>query len=356
MEVGENMSEKMKVLVTEGVKDLQVREFDIPEIGPYDVLYKLKATALCTVEQRTYSGERNFGYPLVGGHETSGIVAAVGENVLEFKVGDNIITTLGYCGVCEFCKSGQSSACVNTTKGKPRFKFPGPIIGGGLAEYLAVPMWQVVKIPNEVNYHHFALTEPLACCVQSINKAKVEFGDTVVVIGAGIMGLFHVRLAKLRGARVIVTEFDDARLQKALDYGADFAINPKNEDEVAKIKEITDGKGAEVVINAVSSPKVWDSAIDMLSPYGRLIAYSSQDSKDKVGVDFGRLHDKEYEYIGTVSPTVKSNLQATKLIANGSMDMDDVIEEVFDFVDGKEAFEKALDPSSYRVIINMNQD
>lgn len=350
------MSEKMRVIVTAGVKDIQVQEYDIPEIGPYDVLYKLKSTALCTVEQRTYSGAKNFGYPLVGGHETSGVVVAVGENVMEFEVGDNVISTLGYCGVCEFCKTGQGSACKNTTKGKPRFKFKGPIIGGGLAEYLAVPMWQIVKIPKDANYNHFALTEPLACCVQSITKAKVEFGDTVVVIGAGIMGLFHVRLAKLRGARVIVTEFSDERLQKALAYGADYGINSASEDAVARIKEITDGKGAEVVINAVANPKVWDSAIDMLSKYGRLVAYSSQDSKEKVGVDFGRLHSKEYEYIGTVSPTMKTNLQATKLIAYGLMDMDDLIEGIYNFEDAQAAFEKAIDPNSYRVIINMNQE
>lgn len=343
---------KNNAIVISAVNQIEIRELDLPKIGSNDVLYQVKSCSLCTVEQRVYSGAKNFGYPLLGGHENAGTVIAIGEDVKEFKIGDNVVATYGYCGQCEFCKIGQGTKCTNAMKSKPRVKFEGPIIGGGLAKYLAVPAWQLCKIPNNANFDHFSLTEPLACCVHSINKAKIEFGDTVVIIGAGVMGLFHAILAKMKGAYVIISETDNSRCEKALTLGIDRVINPSEVSLIDTIMEITNKKGADVVINAISSPKIWPDALAILAPYGRLIAYSSQDSNEPIGINMDKLHNKEYQIIGTVSPTMASNLQATKLISRGLINIESFIDSRFTSDQAKPAFDRASATHTYRVIIN----
>ncbi len=342
-----------KALVLTDIKTLESQVLPMPKVGPNEVLYEIKAVSLCTVEQRVYSGAKNFGFPLLGGHENAGVVIEVGEDVREFKVGDNVVATYGYCGQCEYCKTGRGTRCTNGRKSKNRVEFPGPIIGGGLAKYLAVPAWQLCKIPADADYNSFALTEPLACCIHSIDKARVEFGDTVVVIGAGIMGMLHVKLAKLRGAYVVVSEPDAKRREFAIKCGADFVVDPINQDAIEEIKKLTNGIGADVVINAIASSKIWADAIAMLAPYGRILAYSSQDEKVPVPIDMGAIHDKEYEIIGTVSPTMESNLRATKLIAKGILSVDDLIEGTFSYDNAVKAFDMASSPNTYRCIINM---
>ena len=345
----------MKAIVLKGVEDLVIEELEKPVISAHEVLYEVHAASLCTVEQRVYKGKKNFGYPFLGGHENAGIVVAVGEEVQDIKVGDHVVATFNYCGECEYCKTGRGTKCKHSMKTKKRVDFEGTIIGGGLAQYLAVPAQQVCKVQKGVDFEKYALTEPLACCIHSIDKAKIKFGDNVVIIGAGIMGLLHAKLAQLRGARVIVSEMDPERRKKALKLGAHDVIDPSSEDAIEKVKELTNGVGADVVVNAIAVASIWNDAIDMLAPYGRLIAYSSQDTPDLIPISFDRLHSKEYEFIGTVSPTMESNLRATKLIAQGIIDTSKYIDSVYPMNMAKQAFERASEPNTYRVVIKMTE-
>ncbi len=216
---------------------------------------------------------------------------------------------------------------------------------------MSVPAWQVIKLDPSVDLDHAALTEPLACCIHSINKGRIRLGDTVVVIGMGIMGYFHMKLALLRGARVIVSEVDAARRQKALDGGAHVVLDPSRQELSEEVRRLTSGLGADVVVNTIPSAAVWNSAIQTLAPYGRLIAYSSQDSKTPIGVDFGMMHSREIEFIGTLNPTIEDNDMAVKLITYGLISMEEVIDGRFSFEQGREAFTAAMKPGAYRVII-----
>ena len=143
---------KNKAIVISGVKQLSVEELPMPEISSNEVLYEVHATSLCTVEQRSYLGAKAFGYPLLGGHENSGVVVAVGSDVREYKVGDRITATYGYCGECVYCKTGRGTACLNGRKAKKRVDFNGIIIGGSLASYLAVPAIQCCKLPEDADF------------------------------------------------------------------------------------------------------------------------------------------------------------------------------------------------------------
>ncbi len=344
--------DKMKVSVITDVKTIEVQEFPIPEILPHEVLYQIKSFALCTVEQRAYAGLRKFPYPFVGGHENAGVVVKVGEAVTEFDVGDKVIATFGYCGSCDFCKQGLGTQCANSRKNRKRFDFEGMIVGGAMSPYLAVPSHQLSKLEPDADLKLSALSEPLACCIHSTQKAKIKFGDTVVIIGAGIMGYLHMKLALMQGARVIISEVDEARIEKVKNAGAHYVFNPAKDNVVEKVKSLTKGYGAAAVINTIANPVVWGDAQAMLAPFGRLIAYSSQDNSDPVGISFGQLHSKEYEYIGTVSPTYEANMRASKMINFGLINMEEVVDSYYNIEDAKDAFERAIIPNTYRVVIS----
>ena len=203
---------------------------------------------------------------------------------------------------------------------------------------------------------HAALTEPLACCIHSIRKARIKFADTIVIIGMGIMGYFHLKLAQMSGARIIVSETDEKKRRMALQEGAAYAFDPMQCDVNEELRKLTDGLGADAVINTIPFQEVWQQAIDMLAPYGRLIAYSSQNSKEPIGVDFGKVHSREIEFIGTLNPTIEDNQMAVKLISYRMIDMEKVIDREFSFAQGKEAFEYACKPGVYRVMINYGKE
>lgn len=343
---------KMKAAAVMAVKSVEIIEVEKPTAGPYEVLVKTVATSLCTVEQRAYLGIKNFGFPFIGGHESVGIVEEIGPYVQEIEVGDRVAPTFNYCYECDFCKKGQGTQCKNVhgKKAKPRL-IGGTVIGGGMADYIVLPANQVCKVDPSVPYEKAALTEPLACCIHSVEKARIDFADTVVIIGAGIMGILQTKLCKLRGARVVVSEPDEARRQIALDNGADLVVNPVENDLIEYIMDLTDGIGTDVVINTTPISKTWEDAIEILAPFGRLIAYSSQHPDNPIGVKFGRMHSKEYEFIGTVSPTAKDFVLSAKLMSYGILDVAPVISKVLPFEQSAEAFALASMPNTYRVVI-----
>ena len=346
------MQKKAKAWVIEAKDELAIRELEIPEPGDYEVLFASKVCSLCTVDRRTYKGTRNYGYPFLGGHECSGVIEKVGRGVVGVKPGDKAIFTSGYCNQCELDRSGRGTQCNHKKEMPKRAVIEGNVLGGGLCEKLVIPAWQVIRMPEDVDMRHAALTEPLACCVHSINKARIKFGDLVVIIGMGVMGYFHLKLALMRGARVVVSETDGEKRDKAKAEGASYVFDPLGCDLEAEVRKLSDGLGADVVINTIPFKDVWEQAIEMLAPYGRLIAYSSQDSKEPVGVDFGKVHSREIEFIGTLNPTLEDNQMAVKLISYGMIDMEKAIEKEFSFEEGQEAFDYACRSGAYRVLID----
>ncbi len=344
---------KSRALLVKNIKELAFDEVQLPELGEYDVLFHTKAVSLCTVDRRTFLGTRNYKLPFLGGHECSGVIEKVGKNVVGVKAGDHAIFTLAYCMQCEMDRTGRQTQCTNKQKEPQRIILPnGFVQGGGLSEYLVIPCWQIIPVSKNVPFQYSCLTEPLACCVHSIRKARIQIGETVVIIGMGIMGYFQLQLAKMQGARVIVSEMDKTRREFALKHGAWRVIDPSNESLQELINSMTDGAGADVVINTIPFANAWKEAIEILAPYGRLVAYSSQDKKDPIGVNFGEIHSREIEIIGTLNPTLHDNDTAVKLITYGLIDMEPVISGIYPFEKGIEAFHDALKPGMYRVIIS----
>lgn len=344
------MAEKMKGIVFVGPQKVEIQEFDKPKIRANEVLLKMRTVALCTMEQRTFRGTGGK-YPSVSGHEVCAEIVEVGEDVFGYEVGDRVVSTFSYCGYCENCKKGEGSKCVNTRLQRKRAHSDTVTIGNsGMIQYAAVPATQICKVGENVPDELACLSEPLACCLHSVSKTRVDYGDTCVVIGAGIMGLLHTKLFRMRGARVIMSEMDPERRAKAEANGA-ICIDPSSCDAVQAVMDLTDGKGADVVVNTTSIYQVGEQAIQMLAPLGRLIAYASLHPAVPLPIDLGQVHYKEIEIIGTVSPRQRDFVNATKLMKYELIDMTDVLGYVFPMEEAQKAFEQAITPGTYRVVI-----
>lgn len=347
------MAEAMKALVLTGPKKVEVWELEKPSITPGEVLVRTTAWSICTVDQRAYSGSTSPSYPLVDGHEATGVIEAVGSDVRGYQVGDRVVTTFQFCGYCDFCKNGRGTKCENARTQKKRLSDSrlSRVGNCGMAQYAAVPAAQVCPIGDDVPFELAAMTEPLGCCIHSVRKTRAQLGETAVVIGAGIMGLLHTKLLRMQGVRVIMSEVSDVRRQKALETGARLAVDPSKENPVEFVKRATDGVGADIVVNTTSLPQVWAQAIDMAAPYGRIVAYASQHPDAPMPLSFNYVHSKEIELIGTVSPAAADFVTAAKLMKYGLIDMRDVLDHVFPFDRAREALEQSIVPGTYRCVI-----
>lgn len=249
------MSIQIKTAAVTGPKTCEILELTTPDLGRGEVLVKVHAVALCTLEQRIFRGEVKMPLPCTGGHEVAGEIAALGPgvNTKLWAEGQRVAVRLLYnCGECYYCRTGRTNMCERAQKKPVREGLlPGP---GGLCDYIVVDAASLFKIPDTLTYEEACLTEPLACCVHSVGRADIQLGEDVVIIGGGIMGQYHVMLAKRKGARVILSEVDPARRVLAENLGADITLNPMEQDPVEFVKGITDGRGADVVFNTTAIP------------------------------------------------------------------------------------------------------
>jgi 2-desacetyl-2-hydroxyethyl bacteriochlorophyllide A dehydrogenase len=344
------MQETYKVAVLSGERQVDIVEKELRQPQGNQVLIRVSHCAICTLEQRIFSGIMKR-YPFAGGHEAAGTVAAVGERVKSVKVGDKgSVRMLTSCGECYFCRNGHENQCVVSFKADIHEGIGGP---GGFAEYMMLDAKSIYKMADGADLRHAALTEPLACCVHSVNNAAIELGNDVVVIGCGIMGNFHIQLAKLKGARVIACEVDEERLKVARLVGADILINAKETNAVEKVRELTDGRGADVVFCTAALVQLADDSIHMTAKTGRVVMYSSFPANKPVELDVNSVHSTEMNITGALNQNTRDFLAATRLINFGIVDVSPYISEVVPLEKIGYAFERAIDPKTYRVLVEL---
>jgi len=346
------MSEKMKVLAITGAKVTQIVEVPRPLIREDQVLVKIDGCAICTWEQRVYATGK-YKMPFLGGHEVVGRVIEMGSKVRtkEYAVGDRVaLSVINSCGTCYYCRRGEENLCVDSYANLSEdVGMNGP---GGFSEYKAMPPHKLWKLNPDLPWEYGTFSEPLACVCNSVDKAKIALGDDVVVIGGGIMGIFHMMVSKLRGARVIMSEIDDSRRKLAESLGCDITFNPKEKDAVAYVKELTGGRGADVVFDTTVFPAVAAQAIEMTGKLGRCIMYSSVKPADPINLNADELHNTEKIITGSVSPSIQSFDTAVRLLNKGLINPEKLLHGVYSYEQALEAFETAIRPGTYRVIIS----
>ncbi|SEO78160.1 zinc-dependent alcohol dehydrogenase [Propionispora vibrioides] len=347
----------MKALVLVGAQNIEIRELATPSPGTGEILLRIRASGICANDIRDYKGNNPYSLPRVGGHEYCGEIVALGDKVdkNQFSIGQHAVSyIIPACRECSYCRQGRENLCEKAPVSKTFYSKDGISGFGGYAQYIAIDTRDVYVLPEDIPFEIGAFTEPLACVLNSIGHGKIEIGDLVVVIGGGVMGLLHIKLAKLRGAKVILSEPDMKRRNLAQMYGCDIAFDPREKDPVDYVKELTGHRGAEVVFNTTAIPAVAEQAIRMTSAAGRCILFSSMHPNTPLQVDGGRIHSQETVITGSVSPTVYSFQQAVKVIAEKMIDFTPLIHKVYPYTSATEAFEEASRPDTLKTILRFD--
>ena len=250
-------------------RDIRIEEMPVPDIGPREMLVKVMASGICGSDVMEWYRIKKA--PLVLGHEIAGEIVETGEEVARYRVGQRVFVSHHIpCNTCRYCLSGNHTACetLHTTNFYP----------GGFAEYLRVPELNVDRgvfpLPDDMTYEEATFIEPLACVVRGQRLARLEAGQSVVVLGSGISGLLHVTLARALGAgRIIATDINRYRMEAAKRFGADAVISA-HEDVPARVRELNDGRPADLVIVCAGELSVYEQALDSLDRGGRLLCFA----------------------------------------------------------------------------------
>ncbi len=246
----------------------ELRDVPRPVPGPDEALVRIARTGICGTDIHMFHGHYAADkLPLIPGHEFTGTIAGWGDNVTGLVEGQNVVVDMNIgCGQCYWCRRNEVLNC-------PDMQQMGITIDGAFAEYIAVPARLLIPAPAHVDEKVLALTEPLACVVRAARKAQVTFGQSVVVIGAGPIGNLHVQLLRTIGmAPIIVADISRDRVQMALDCGADIGVSDPAELERA-VMGATDGRGADIVIESVGQPALYQQALKLMRKGGHLAAF-----------------------------------------------------------------------------------
>jgi 2-desacetyl-2-hydroxyethyl bacteriochlorophyllide A dehydrogenase len=329
---------------------IEMRDVEIPRPGPTQVLVRIRATAICTWEQRSYTGQQENSFPFIGGHEMAGEIVELGSAVSdELHVGDHVTVGSVACGQCHWCRTGRDRMCRQHYSGVARFGDAwGP---GGFAEYKLHPASGIYPIDPSVSFEEACLAEPLSCALHAVRQVNIGVSDDAVVIGAGVMGLMNVIALKKHGARVMVSEIDPDRLAKARQLGADVTIDATTEDPVERVKELTGGRGAEAVITAIGAGRANDQALAMLSDRGRLVVFASSHPETPLTLSPNEVHNRETGVVGSLSSEQYDFHVANRLIGLGQVDLRPLIQETYPLSQLAAALDRSVEPGTYRIIV-----
>jgi L-iditol 2-dehydrogenase len=293
---------QMKAIRVYGPKDIRIEDVPKPVPGPGEVLVKIKYVGICGTDIEIYLGE--LGYikqgiarlPMIPGHEWAGTVCELGNDVSKVKIGDKVCGENGLgCGNCEMCLNGQYHLC--------KEKVAVGIFNkdGAFAEYLVMPQNVVHILPEQISMQEGALVEPACVAYYGIKRIRIDFGDTVLVIGDGIIGQFSSQIAKLSGAAtVIMIGSHQEKMEIAKELSADYIVDRHLPDTDDKIMELTNGDGPDVIIESSGNPKALSQSIKLIKKGGR-IAVVSHYSQIPNDFDFNRLVSYNVSLFGVVS-------------------------------------------------------
>jgi L-iditol 2-dehydrogenase len=336
----------MKATVFNGPGDVEVVDMPMPEAGRGEIVLRVAAAGLCHSDVRVFKGEKYAKQGVVPGHEISGVVAQVGDGVSDIEVGERVsLCPIIACGTCSFCRVGKRNRC-------PKRMTLGYDENGGLAEYLLVPapivqMGHVFKLPEGVPLNLASLLEPTACVFNSMALLGVEAGTTMLLVGAGPMGLMHLVVAKALGATVIASEPDEDRRGWARKLGAVEVIDPMSQDVVKRTKELTNGEGADVAVVSTGAVPAVKPALDGVRKQGSINLFGGFPPNSVLDLDPNLIHYNELILTGSQNAPIPQYEQALKLLPRLG-DLRSVVSHSFTIDDAPKAYESRLEASGLK--------
>jgi len=321
-----------------------VEDRPAPQIGEYDALVKVHACGICGTDIHILHGEHIVKFPVVPGHEFSGEVVEVGGKVSNVSVGDRVTVDPNIVDrSCHFCSRGEINLCENLTA-------LGVNYDGGFAGFCRVPTVQAYKVPDSVSLDEAAMAEPLACCIHGIDRANIAPGDTVVVLGAGSIGLLLTQLARVAGAsHIIVSEPDERKRHLAARFGSDVQVDPSRWDVAAEVAEIT-RVGADVVIESAGRLETAQLAPRLARRGGTVLQFGVVSPDQLAEVSPYDIYYKELTVRGSfVNPF--THARAIELLASKQVEVMPLITHRFPLDETAKAFETAQGKDAVKVLL-----
>jgi L-iditol 2-dehydrogenase len=345
-EVPTTIPEKMLAAVYYGQNDVRMETVDVPKIGKGELLVRVHTCGICGTDlKKIATGSHSA--PRIFGHETAGVVVQAGEGVKKFKAGDRVMAFHHIpCRKCYYCQAKTYAQCETYKKvGVTAGYEPS---GGGFAEYIRVMDWivkdgGVVRIPDGVSYEQASYIEPANTVIKAIDILALKPHETVLVIGQGPIGLMLAFLAKRTGARVFVSDLFPQRLTISERYGLTDRIDASKEDAVARIRAITEGRGADVAILAVAGNGLINPAINSVRPGGRVMLFA-QTQRSEVTIDPSAVCMDEKTLLGSYSASVDLNDESARFVLGREMDLESLYTHRFPLEKAVEALNLAAHP------------
>lgn len=346
----------MKAQVFRGVNQLSYEEIPLPALEPDEVLVQVQVVGLCQ------SDIKKIRYPLyepprIFGHETAGVISAVGSDVKNWQPGQRVAVMHHIpCMRCAYCMNENYSMCetyknITTTAGFA----PS---GGGFAEFVKVPGHIVcngglIPIPDDISFEEASFVEPTNCCLKAVKKAQIAPGQTVLITGAGPIGLMFIMLVKLFGGKAIATDLLGSRIEKALNVGAEAAFDARDPDLPAKIHSLTDGLGVDVSLLAVPSDKAFFQALDCTRKGGKILFFAEFPDQVEIPINPNILYRREIDLMGSYSSSYKLQNLSADIVFNRRIDVKTLISDRYQLQDLSAAVDRATAPTpdTYKILI-----
>ncbi len=309
----------MKAYEIYGKSQGRMIEMEIPEPKDNEVIVQVKASGLCGTDVHIYEGNYYGEFPVIGGHEFSGVVAKVGKNVKTFQPGDRVAADPNvFCEACEFCQQNIQNYCLDA-------KAIGIEINGAFGEYLAAPASSVFKLEGDKSFEEYAFAEPLSCVINGQNRARPEIGGNVLVIGCGAIGLLHIQLARYNGAgKIVAVDIDEKREDVALKMGASAFL--KSDENLAENAFEISKYGYSLVIDCTGVPKVIENAVQLVRSDGTLLIFGVCNNDAQITVNPYEIFQRDLTITGSFSLR-KTYKAAISMIEDGCINVKDLIGE-----------------------------
>lgn len=313
----------MKALMVTADSTVKIREVAVPKCGPEDVLVRVKACAICGSDVHGYDGSSGRRRPpIIMGHEAAGVVERVGERVTQYKPGDRVtFDSTEYCGSCYYCRKGIVNLCLHRR-----------VLGvhceeyrrdGAMAEYISVPQRIVYRLPASVSYQQAAMVEPLSIAVHAVAQVPLQLGDSAVVVGCGTIGLMLIQTLSVSGCtQIIALDIDDSKLKTAKELGATAVFNTAQGNARQHVLDQTDGRGADLVFEAVGIPVTFDTALSCVKNGGGVVLVGNV--SHEVKMDLQKVVTSQIAIYGSCASAGEYDV-CLALIASGKVNVDRMI-------------------------------
>jgi len=344
----------MRAAVYRGKDDVRLETVPVPEIGPGELLVRVHTCGICGTDLKKIS-TGSHSAPRIFGHETSGIVAAVGPGVGEYEVGERVMVFHHIpCGECFYCRHQTFAQCETYKRVGCTAGFEPS--GGGFAEYVRVMDWIVqrgtVRIPDGISYEQACFVEPVNTCMKGIDTLRVRSGETVLVIGQGPIGIILAVLAQRGGARVITSDLYPQRHTIAKSFSLGNAIDASCTDAVKAVRGETEGRGADAAILAVGGNSLIRTAMSAVRPGGRVLLFA-QTVRGEATIDPAAVCVDEKTLLGSYSASIELQEESVRFVMGREMDLARLISHRFPLSSSVEALHLAAhpQPDSMKIVI-----